>query len=134
MKAHVFTYGSLMFPEVWARVVAGAYESMSATLAGHGRFAVQDEIYPGMVPRPGSSVRGVLYLDVDATDLERLDRFETDDYRRLAVDVVGADGVVRMAETYIYRTAERLLAKEWLAEEFAMQRFIDTYCRDKLDS
>ncbi len=133
MNAHVFTYGSLMFPEVWSRVVAGSYASMTATLAGHGRFAIQDELYPGMVPAADASVRGTLYLDVAGDDLDRLDRFEGDEYRRLAVDVLGADGVVRMAETYIYRAAERLLASEWHAGDFAMQRFLDTYCRDKLD-
>ena len=131
MSRHVFTYGSLMFPPVWSLVVAGRYRSLAGTLAGHARFAVDAQDYPGMVVRSGASVDGVLYLDVDEADLARLDRFEGDDYRRAMVDVATAEGTLP-AETYVYLQAERLLASPWDPAAFAMQRFIDTYCRDRL--
>ena len=41
--------------------------------------------------------------------------------------------VVRTAETYLYAAVDRLLSDAWQVDAFAMQRFIDTYCRDKLD-
>jgi gamma-glutamylcyclotransferase (GGCT)/AIG2-like uncharacterized protein YtfP len=133
MSAHVFTYGSLMFPEVWARVVKGDYRSVRGALRDHARFAVRDQDYPGMVAQPGARVDGVLYLDVEDADLARLDHFEGDDYRRLTVDVAGDDGVVRVAQTYLYGAVDRLLSDAWQVDTFAMQRFIDTYCRDKLE-
>ena len=134
MSRAIFTYGSLMFPEVWSRVVAGQYGSSAATLGDHARFAVRDQIYPGMVPARGSQVVGVLYLDVDDEDVEALDRFEGDDYRREAIEVVCADGSSRAAHTYVYRLADRLLDASWEPASFAMQRFLETYCRDRLGS
>ncbi len=133
MTAHVFTYGSLMFREVWTRVVRSDYRTLRGTVTEHARFAVRHADYPGMVPQAGARVDGVLYLDVDDEDLARLDRFEGEDYRRVLVDVVADDDVVRAAQTYLFSAGDRLLPEAWRAEAFAMQRFIDTYCRDKLD-
>ena len=131
MNRHVFTYGSLMFPRVWSLVVAGRYRSVVGSLDGHARFAVDEQDYPGMVLRSDASVEGVLYLDVDDADLDRLDRFEGDDYRRASVDVATPEGTMR-CETYVYLRPERLLAESWDPAAFALQRFIDTYCRERL--
>ena len=133
MSRHVFTYGSLMFDAVWSRVIEGTYARVDGNVDRHRRFAIAGEDYPGMVPRDDSKVAGVLYLDVDEGDLRRLDRFEGDDYRRVAVAVAGADGNVRDAETYLYLRTDRLLATSWEPDRFAMQRFLETYCRDRFD-
>jgi gamma-glutamylcyclotransferase (GGCT)/AIG2-like uncharacterized protein YtfP len=130
---HVFTYGSLMFPQVWTRVVTGRYESVAATLVGHARFAVHEQDYPGMTRSASASVDGVLYLDVDDADVARLDDFEGADYRRDTVIVRCADGRVREAGAYLYLPSERLLPTSWEPEAFALDRFLATYCRDKLD-
>lgn len=133
MSKHVFTYGSLMFFEVWTRVVEGDYRSMRAHLDGHARFEVREQTYPGMVAQQNSQVEGVLYLDVDAADLARLDHFEGDDYVRATLEVACDDGIARASETYLYRLTDRLQKTLWQPDGFAMQRFLDTYCRDKLD-
>ena len=133
MNKNIFTYGSLMFPEVWTRVVVGPYRSMRARLEGYARYEVRDQTYPGMVKQLGSSVEGVLYLDVNDADLAMLDHFEGDDYERVALEVACEDGIVRETDTYLYRLPDRLLKTAWRPDAFAMQRFIDTYCRDKLD-
>ncbi len=126
----MFTYGSLMFAPVWSLVVAGVHRSLAATLADHARYRVVDEDYPGMVPQPGADVAGVVYLDVDAADLARLDRFEGDDYRRASITVTSADGAAIPAQTYVYLPTDRLLPTPWEPAAFALQRFLDTYCRD----
>lgn len=133
MSRNIFTYGSLMFPEVWTRVVAGDYRSVHARLDGHARFEVRNQTYPGMVPQERSHVAGVLYIDVDEADLERLDHFEGDDYQRVTREVTCEDGVARAAETYVYRLPDGLQKTSWEPDGFAMQRFLETYCRDKLD-
>ncbi len=133
MSTNIFTYGSLMFAEVWTRVVTGDYRSVRARLDGYARFEVRDQTYPGMVAQANSQVAGVLYLDVDDADLARLDHFEGDDYQRVAHEVACEDGFARAAETYVYRLHDCLLKTSWQPETFAMQRFLDTYCRDKLD-
>ncbi|HEX8884050.1 MAG TPA: gamma-glutamylcyclotransferase family protein, partial [Noviherbaspirillum sp.] len=76
MSANVFTYGSLMFAEVWQPLVSGRYPSGPAVLAGYRRFAVPGVTYPGIVAAPGQEVAGLLYRDVAPDDLARLDLFE----------------------------------------------------------
>jgi gamma-glutamylcyclotransferase (GGCT)/AIG2-like uncharacterized protein YtfP len=132
MSAHVFTYGSLMFDPVWQRVVRGRYRSTPATLDGHVRLIVEGETYPGMIVRTGSQVAGVLYFDVDTADLAALDYFEGQDYERICVSVnTDFDGIVQ-AETYLYLPVQRLLDQAWEPGAFQMQRFLQTYCREKL--
>jgi len=82
MSAHVFTYGSLMFPEVWQRVVRGDYRSAPAVLDGHARFALAGETYPGAIARSGAIVAGIVYFDVSDADVAALDAFEGSQYRR----------------------------------------------------
>lgn len=132
MSSHVFTYGSLMFDAVWSRVVQGRYRSIEGSVAEHARFAIDGEDYPGMVPHGNVQTTGLLYLDVDAVDLARLDAFEGDDYRREVVTVAAADGVAREAQSYIYLRRDRLLGAPWEPGAFAMERFLATYCRDRL--
>ena len=132
MPSHIFTYGSLMFPQVWHRVVRGDYRSAPARLDGHVRFAITGETYPGMVARPGMSVEGVLYFDVSPVDVSALDAFEGDDYRRHMVRVSLASGEAVEAGTYIYLPTQKLSESPWLPEAFQMERFIGSYCREKL--
>ena len=82
MSHHIFTYGSLMFAEVWQRVVRGSYRSAPATIVDHARYALRGETYPGMIAEAGGTVLGVLYFAVDAQDLALLDAFEGTEYRR----------------------------------------------------
>ena len=82
MSCNIFTYGSLMFPNVWEQVVRGRYASVKAALEDHARYAIAGESYPGMVAQTGATVEGILYLDIDAADIARLDTFEGHDYRR----------------------------------------------------
>ena len=133
---HVFAYGSLMFPEVWTRVVRGRYRSAPAQVPDHARFMVRDETYPGAVAAPGQRLAGVLWFDVDAADLARLDRFEGADYRRIVVSARVADGADGAESTgnrrhaaalYLYLPVERLLPRPWLPEEFDMATFLAVY-------
>jgi gamma-glutamylcyclotransferase (GGCT)/AIG2-like uncharacterized protein YtfP len=132
MTRHIFTYGSLMFADVWEKVVRGKYRSGAAVATGHARFAIRGETYPGMVAASGQEVAGVVYFDVVAEDLAALDAFEGEVYRRDAVTVQLASGETVDADTYIYLDAARLADAPWEPEAFQMQRFLDTYCRDKL--
>jgi gamma-glutamylcyclotransferase (GGCT)/AIG2-like uncharacterized protein YtfP len=127
-SCHVFTYGSLMFASVWRRVVRGHCQSVKAVLAGHARFAIDGESYPGIMARTGTSVEGVLYLEADADDVMRLDAFEGSDYRRTAVRVQLPDGSQTAAQTYLYNFPHRFLSAAWHAEEFNIRRFLETYC------
>lgn len=121
---HIFTYGSLMFPEVWQRIVRGACRSAPATLAGYRRRIVRNVSYPGMVPDPGESVPGLLYLDVDLQDVQALDRFEGAEYERRDVQVMLTDGSTMQAQAYVYLHPERLSDLAWQPERFDVARFL----------
>ena len=128
----IFTYGSLMFEEVWTRVVRSRYRSMPAVATDYARFAVRDETYPAMIASQGSKVAGVVYCDVDESDVEALDHFEGEDYRRCAIELTVGDGRALVAETYLYVNPTQLSQDAWIPENFDMQRFIASYCRNKL--
>jgi gamma-glutamylcyclotransferase (GGCT)/AIG2-like uncharacterized protein YtfP len=128
MNAAVFTYGSLMFPEVWQRVVRGSYGFAPVVAQGYRRFAVQGYLYPGMIAQAGAHVAGLVYFDVDAADLARLDAFEGDEYRREIVHVIADPGMSIPVSAYLYSPAEKLSKLAWHPEEFDLQGFLNTYC------
>jgi gamma-glutamylcyclotransferase (GGCT)/AIG2-like uncharacterized protein YtfP len=129
---HCFTYGSLMWADIMARVCGHEFASEPASLAGHRRHPVHGEDYPGLCCEPGSCVTGRLYRDVDAAAWERLDAFEGQQYERADVAVALSDGSTVQAQVYRFRAefAGRLLAGDWDAAAFereGRQRFMARY-------
>lgn len=130
---HIFTYGSLMFAEVWTRVVRGRYRCRSATLSGYQRRAVKGAVYPVAVPAlPEDGIDGMLYYDVEADDIDRLDRFEGKYYRRLVEAVsISADTTIE-AGVYVLHPDYRAIAadEEWDVDRFqrsGLPRFLSSY-------
>jgi gamma-glutamylcyclotransferase (GGCT)/AIG2-like uncharacterized protein YtfP len=132
MRAHIFTYGSLMFAPVWTCVVRGVYRSAPAEAAGFARYAIAGETYPGLIARDGASVQGMLYFAVAPDDIAALDAFEGIEYRRMPITVTLASGESAQANTYLYLLPQKLSESPWLPEAFQMERFLGTYCRDRL--
>jgi gamma-glutamylcyclotransferase (GGCT)/AIG2-like uncharacterized protein YtfP len=131
---HVFTYGTLMFPEVWQAVVGRSFETVEGTAAGFEVFRVRDAVFPGIIAGIGEcSVPGVVYLDVDHESTERLDRFEDDFYERRAIAVDCSDGQRRMAEAYVVPPANRsvLTSEPWGRDSFlasgGLEQFISRF-------
>jgi gamma-glutamylcyclotransferase (GGCT)/AIG2-like uncharacterized protein YtfP len=129
---HCFTYGSLMWADIMARVCGREFASEPASLADHRRHPVRGQDYPGLRAAPGGLVPGRLYRDVDEAAWARLDAFEGDEYERADVVVVLADGRALPAQVYRFRAefAGRLLPGDWDAEAFAREgraRFIARY-------
>jgi gamma-glutamylcyclotransferase (GGCT)/AIG2-like uncharacterized protein YtfP len=122
---NVFTYGSLMYPQVWDRVVRGRYRGAAALLRGFRRCALRGLAYPGAVPDPGAQVVGRVYFDVDPDDLARLDAFEASEYRREAVIVSLPDAPAAAcvpAQLYVYLDSSRLEAQDWDAQRFEREQ------------
>ena len=100
---HVFTYGSLMFPAVWRRIVSGEYESSQAWLSWFERRAIRGESYPCLIRSKSSPpLQGILYYDVNGVDLVRLDEFEGEQYQRLLVPCDLPDGEKIDAFVYVW--------------------------------
>lgn len=130
---NVFAYGSLMFPQVWSRVVQGEYESIRGTLHGFRRRCLRNEPYPvAFEGAPSERVLGEVYLDVKEDDIVRLDRFEGEYYARKLEDVVLDNGKIIRANTYVLKPEFYPLVDDnpWDVEQFklvGMQRFLEQY-------
>jgi gamma-glutamylcyclotransferase (GGCT)/AIG2-like uncharacterized protein YtfP len=118
---HVFTYGTLMFPEVWQAVVDQPFASVGGHVTGFAVYRVAGAVFPGMLATTTADVvQGVVYFDVDAAAIARLDQFEDDFYRRIVVPVRCDDGRICDAEAYIVPPENRgvLTDELWLRDEF----------------
>ena len=119
---NLFAYGTLMDPEIMARVSGVESRSADAVLEGYVRKAVRGEVYPAITPQKGASVEGVLYFDLTPEVVERLDRFEGPLCRRTGVVAVidGSNWEAVDAVAYVIVTAhiDRLSDRGWSFEKF----------------
>lgn len=135
---HVFTYGSLMFPQVWERVVHRRYKNSDAFASGLVRKKITLSTYPVAFPGdPVQSLQGRLYRDVEPADLARLDRFEGKYYERKQITVtISGEDQATVADVYMLKPRYRLLAsaEDWSPEHFRkyeLQRFVNVvYARN----
>lgn len=123
MSRHCFTYGSLMCPDIMARVCGALHTGAIARLREYIRKPVQSEDYPGIVPSTGNEVTGVLYRDLPDTAWPRLDAFEGEMYRRMQVQVELADGQTLTAWAYVIQPefTHQLTDGIWDFEAFKRQ-------------
>jgi gamma-glutamylcyclotransferase (GGCT)/AIG2-like uncharacterized protein YtfP len=127
---NVFTYGSLMFREVWQQVVRGDYRSSEATIHGFRRVRVRDGNHPALViSRHAAPVLGRVYFSVSAADIARLDYFETSKYARVSVAAT-VNGSALMAQAFLAINLDSLSTADWCRTEFeqtGLSVFLATY-------
>lgn len=131
-RMHVFTYGTLMFPEVWQAVVGRQFATVEATASGYAIYRVRDAVFPGIIAAGDEdTVRGVVYLDVDPPSIARLDLFEDDFYRRESLWLTCDDGERRAADAYVVPPENRgvLTSEAWQADGFVASGGLDTFIR-----
>ncbi len=129
---NIFTYGSLMFPSVMKAVTGREFPSRKARLNNYARFKVKDELYPGLTPLEGAVTEGVLYLDVDALSVSRLDDFEGEIYERAEVPADALDGESLTAHVYVIKAQyrDRLSSPLWDSQHFEkvdLRQFMASY-------
>jgi gamma-glutamylcyclotransferase (GGCT)/AIG2-like uncharacterized protein YtfP len=128
--SHLFTYGSLMFPIVWNRVVQNPYRSSLATIHGFRRLAVRDKEHPALVIAKGvAPIEGRVYFDVSDEDIARLDQFETQRYARVGVAVTIAGNPI-VADAYLALNHDELTDSDWDVLKFerhGLPRFMAGY-------
>ncbi len=130
---NLFTYGSLMFDEIWSRLVRGDYTKRSARLHGFTRRRIRDDVYPVIFRSNHSEwVDGVIYFGVSDEDLRRLDAFEAHAYDRQPHIVIVEGSEEHPADAYVLKDSYRYLANEsewdpqWFARE-ALPVFTRSY-------
>ncbi len=128
-----FTYGTLMCNDIMTAVCGGSpVAGQSATLRDYSRHPVRGEEYPGIRPAPGACVEGVLYSQLSATALARLDAFEGSQYQRMPIVVTMASGRQCNAWVYVMQPElhHLLLAENWDYDGFltsGKSRFLERY-------
>lgn len=137
-----FFYGTLMHPKVlgssttdFCGCVLTLLERVTGrqghvyiptVLTDHVRLRVKGLDYPGMIPRSGTNVAGMLVKGLAPGEIDRLDQFEGDEYTRTDVVVRAIDSdVTHTCQTYIWKSnlIDALDKDEW---DFA------TFEREKL--
>ncbi|MCB0337183.1 MAG: gamma-glutamylcyclotransferase, partial [Bdellovibrionales bacterium] len=72
---NLFTYGSLVVPDVMKVVTQKSFEYASAQLHGYSRYTFKDHAYPGIIHTGKGITGGVVYFDLDDESIARLDYF-----------------------------------------------------------
>jgi gamma-glutamylcyclotransferase (GGCT)/AIG2-like uncharacterized protein YtfP len=129
---NLFTYGSLMCRDIFCKVAGCQAEFTQATLNNFFRSKIRSREYPGIVPRPETSVPGVLYYNLSNQALQRLDVFEGELYLREDVQVMTKNRGLVSAMTYVINPQHRdiLTDKAWSYKEFlavGKAKFEETY-------
>jgi gamma-glutamylcyclotransferase (GGCT)/AIG2-like uncharacterized protein YtfP len=125
----LFTYGTLMFPEVWQRISIGVVPAEPAVLRGYAMYRVKDAVYPGIIrAESASEVRGQVYTDLDEDTLFELDTYESSFYQRLPVRVTLASDEEVECHAYIVPDSRRdLLTTEPWDSEWSRMNELDRY-------
>ena len=130
---NIFTYGTLMFSPVWDAVVKANYRASSATLRGYSRKKIIDDIYPVAFEAGDQDfINGIVYYDIEVEDINRLDEFEGEYYRRTLVSVELKDQSPVEADVYIIKPRYRRLvsSQEWNPDDFqqrCLSEFMSAY-------
>lgn len=126
----MFVYGTLMFDEVLLALLGRVPAARRALLVDHARLAVRGAVYPGVVPRAGTAVEGLLLDGLTASELQRLDDYESSMYERQPVEVE-CDGSRACAQAWIVAPPGRvrLLDVVWDVECFAREHLADYAAR-----
>lgn len=116
---HVFTYGSLMFQDIFAGVTSTTPVHTPARLPGWSRHGLLDRAYPGALPSPGGHdcIDGVLWLHVPPLALEALDRFEGQEYERVVASVLDSANTPYPAWVYQWLSPD-LIRGFWCVDTF----------------
>jgi gamma-glutamylcyclotransferase (GGCT)/AIG2-like uncharacterized protein YtfP len=125
---NLFTYGTLLIPEVMQAVTGRKFPSGDAVLNGYCRYSIKNRVYPAVIARAGASVHGRTYSELDRHTLEILDEFESDIYTRCSMPVMTAASVSVEAQVYVLSDQYRhlLLEDPWETEYFK-QHFLTRY-------
>ena len=130
---NIFTYGTLMFEEIWSRVVVGGYDKSPAVLNGYDRKLARGEIYPVLFPSSGFSlVEGTVYIGITDADLQKIDSFEGEYYSRQPAEVLVREATKLPVQVYVLKEEYYSIIshKDWDPARFridGIQLFLNRY-------
>ncbi len=104
-RTALFAYGTLQLPQILQALLWRLPGSRPATLLGYRCGLLEGRCYPGIVPASGHRVVGRLLEGLTCEELQRLDDYEGDEYRRARVFVTPHGRCLEpvSCETYLVR-------------------------------
>jgi gamma-glutamylcyclotransferase (GGCT)/AIG2-like uncharacterized protein YtfP len=96
----LFVYGTLRDPELLSAVLGRPASGLTAAAPGFAAVHYPGRIYPALLRRPGAVTAGLVLTDLTAFELDLLDAFEGDEYRRSIVPVI-VDEALHEAFAYL---------------------------------
>lgn len=100
---NLFTYGSLMCNDIMQIVSGMSAPHQKGLLDGYYRSQILGETYPAIVAQPGRQVEGVVYFNLSANALAKLDTFEGAYYTREEITVTCENMQLVSAMAYILK-------------------------------
>ncbi len=108
-----------MHREIMLAVTGLPFRGVRGLLRDYHRGPIYGEVYPGIIPRKGGIVEGLVYRNLPEDAWKRLDAFEGEMYYRTAV-AIELDDRSEQAQTYVVRPEfeNRVAPAFWSFEEF----------------
>ncbi|MGH3718841.1 MAG: gamma-glutamylcyclotransferase family protein [Pseudonocardiaceae bacterium] len=112
----LFTYGTLLFPEVLRALLGRVPQSQPVSATGWRVAALENRSYPGLVAARGEIAHGRLLIGLSGDEWHLLDDFEDRRYelRRIALSG-GRDGL-----TYVWVDDAEACPNAWDAQSFVL--------------
>lgn len=127
MTQDLFVYGTLMNNEVLEPLLGCIPKKEAAELADFECVTVKGALYPGLKEKRGQRVMGQLLQRLTPDQLEILDRYEGDEYRRIRVQVAIQGQTDIPCYTYLFKPELNHLLSElpWSNHVFRQQYMTD---------
>lgn len=81
----LFVYGTLRDPQLRAAVLGRPVIGLAAAAPGFATVHFPGRAYPALVRRPGARAPGLALMDLSAFEMDLLDAYEGEEYRRTVI-------------------------------------------------
>jgi len=116
----LFVYGTLRDPDVLFAILGRHLppaQCRPAQAPGFAAVQYPGRVYPALIEKAGAAAEGLLLVDLAPLDLDVLDAFEGDEYRRASL-LATADGIPDTANFYQSVIAIAPDAAPWTLEDW----------------
>ena len=134
MPLPLVVYGTLRDPELLVAVLDRPLRPQAVhAVRAPGFLAVHypHRVYPALVRAPGAAADGLLLTDLTAFELDLLDAFEGDEYRRSPVAVMVAEEL-HEADAYLPATAVPASAPSWSLDRWQREHKSRVLAADRM--
>lgn len=116
----LFAYGTLRFPAVVEALLGQVPPMEPARAPGWRVRALPEVVYPGLVPDPGSTAKGMLPIGLTPPECALLDEYEGERYEPWVIGLEGG----RTGRAYLWKGPVE--ERDWDPELFA-ERYLAMY-------